>query len=158
MKEKEKARIKDSILVSIRNRDNRTMLISELSELISMDFYIVFSLCESMLDSGHLEQLGMVNVSDIDFRGDRIVLVSPKGLFLLNHEGGFNKSHNNQVKQQIWIIAKIAISVINAVAILLIAAWGISINKKTNELEKEVELKNKKIEIITNELEILKNK
>lgn len=154
MRLKEKAKIKDDIIRYCIEKEAGT--ISEISKTLSIDYDVTHSLVQDLIDNELLKLQAKLASKERYSQFEMMVVITPKGRYFLNHEGGSIMDHKRYRQQQSWMIAKISAATANAVAIVFISIWGINKSNDTKQFEKKL---NTMDSIITNQnLEINKLK
>ena len=129
---KERYRIFDEILNTLEKEDSLIILTSKLAEKINIDFYIISSLCDDLINEGFLINRNSVAVRDNKLAGDKFVQLSQKGRFLIKEEGGFKTKYTKYKYDKCWSIIKIIAVGINALAIIFISIWAVRVADRIN--------------------------
>ena len=159
MKNKEKAILKDNIIKYCSDTKVNTITNKHLSEHFNIDYSLIYALTQDLIFKGYLKnQGGITSFGDCYTDFDIILIITPKGRYFLNYTGGAIAEYKKKLQKQIWSFTRVIAAVANAVAIVIISAWGISVNNKSNKSDdnsnqNDIIILNQKLEI-----EKLKNK
>ncbi|MBK6901439.1 MAG: hypothetical protein IPH04_01135 [Saprospirales bacterium] len=157
MKDKDRFSFKDQILRFLLESENKSNSISLISVGLKSDFHIIYTLSMDLIAEGFVESRGEISANKMEWRGDHILLLSPKGHFFLQEEGGFKRRLIRKKQDFFWKITRTAAAVANALAIIGISIWAISIADKSNNLEKILLIK-KIINALNLELQTLESR
>jgi len=156
MKIEERFKIKDQILKTIFESENKTLSVSEVSQILKLDFYKIHTLADDLLNENLVINRANLATKDSKWHGDKSLNLSPKGQFFLREEGGFKSRYKTQRLKKSWMIAKTIAAVANALIIIYVSIWAINVADKSNDLQDNIEKKNKFIIDLSNEIQLLK--
>ena len=74
----------------------------------------------------------------------------------MREEGGFKSRYNTRILKKSWIVAKTIAAIANALIIIYVSIWAINVADKGNDLQDNIEKKDKVIIDLNNEIQLLK--
>lgn len=156
MEIEERFKIKDQILKTIFESENKTLSVSEVSQILKLDFYKIHTLADDLLNENLVINRGDLASRDSKWHGDKLLNLSPKGQFFLREEGGFKSRYNTRILKKSCIVAKTIAAIANALIIIYVSIWAINVADKGNDLQDNIEKKDKVIIDLNNEIQLLK--
>jgi predicted transcriptional regulator len=153
MKNKQKAKIMDKLLLYCIEEPSKTS-ISEISNAINEDYYVVHTLSQDLISQGILKKFADVTGLRKYNDNDMIVLVTPFGQYFYNYEGGALGRYKKGIQKSLWIMFKIIAVVLNSLLIIAISFWGIKSNINSKKIDESIAVKDS---IINNQMTIIKN-
>jgi cell division protein FtsL len=150
MTNKDKAKLKDKILSYCSENTKATITNRHLTDHFSTDYSVIYALTQDLIYCEYIKNHADI-ASAVDYTDDdKILLITPKGRYFLNYEGGSISEYKRKKLRSIWNVTKITAAAANALIIVCVSIWGISVNSKAKELESTVAEKD---EIIQNQME-----
>lgn len=135
MKNRDKAILKDKIIKYCTDGNVNVITNRQLSEYFNVDYSLIYASTQDLIHKGYLKNHADI-ASSVDYTDfDMILIITPQGRYFLNHEGGATAEYKIKLQKQIWNITRIVAAVANAIVIVIISAWGISVNNKSNKSE-----------------------
>ena len=145
--------VKDKILeyLCLPDRDGKRNSPKEISKHIGVSSDYVIWCLHNIINDRYADSIALksFSVQKIDIGISN--WITPYGRFFLYHRGGYTNLHNNIRNNKIWTATKTIAAIINALAIISIAIWGVYVNDKSNELDKSVHQN----EMLTNQVDSL---
>jgi hypothetical protein len=146
MKETKKNKLKDRILVLLKEKRGTT--IDKISIELNLKPNLLAYLAEELSEEKLVELINITS-EDSDLAKDYLVSITNKGDFLIDINGGFKRINCRIRLESFWKILKIVAVVINAVAIILIGIYSLCLSNETIKLKKENENLKQRLEQIT---------
>lgn len=120
--DKNKSIIKDKILEVLETNKIKSPDDIALAKELRLDVFDVAFILEELKIDGLVE---LIEISSIDvYRKAYLANISNKGKYFIKYDSFFNQ-YKDYRRNKIWKIVKIVAAVLNALAIILIAAWNL---------------------------------
>lgn len=120
--DKNKSIIKDKILEVLDSNKIKSPDDIALAKELKLDVFDVAFILEELKIDGLVE---LIEISSIDvYRKAYLANISNKGKYFIKYDSFFNQ-YRDYRRNKIWKIVKIIAAVLNALAIILIAAWNL---------------------------------